>query len=658
MRFPVKAIQNYNQMPTILLNSISSWSKFLFVSCATILFCIEATAQDNSLIPIPVSVSPGTGSFMLSAQTAIVVPSKQPALQKIATYLMEKVNPSTGFTLKTSESSNGESVIEFVLNSKPNPQLGAEGYTLVINPAKVSISANSPSGIFYGVQTFLQLLPKEIESKHLQSQVKWEVPANTILDYPRFPWRGIMLDVSRHFFSKDYVMEYIDQLARYKFNRLHLHLTDDNGWRIEIKSLPKLTSVGAWRVPRTGTFGSNAVPKPGEKPTYGGFYTQEDIKELVRFAKDRYIEIVPEIDVPGHSMAALASYPELSVTKDTTVKVNPGTNFSTWFGNGKFEMHIDNTLNPTDEKVYQFLDKVFTEIAALFPYEYIHMGGDECYKGYWERDPGVQAFMKKNKINNGEELQSYFVKRVAKIISAKKKKMIGWDEILEGGIAPGAAVMSWRGTKGGIEASHLKHPVVMSPAPQYYLDMVQGERSVEPPVYSTARLKDTYLLNILPEGIDSAFVLGGQGNLWTEQIPTEAHAEYMTYPRAFAIAETMWSPKGRRRWDNFVMRVEDHFQRFDEGRINYAPSIYDPIIEVKKDDNGKLTIELSSEVRDVDIFYTVDNSIPNQYAPKYNGTINFPEGADMLRVITYRSNKPLGRLISLVTEDLEKRIRK
>jgi hexosaminidase len=642
-------------MPTIKLNSIGFWNKLRFFISAIVLVCVEATAQDTSLIPIPVSIQPGNGNFVLSHNTVVVVPPKQPALQKIATYLSERVGPSTGILLKTSES-GGNSSIEFLVNSKADPQLGMEGYTLVINSEKVSISANSPSGIFYGVQTFLQLLPKEIENKNLQSQVKWEVAANTIRDYPRFPWRGIMLDVSRHFFSKEYVKEYIEQLARYKFNRLHLHLTDDNGWRVEIKSLPKLTSVGAWRIPRTGTFGSNDVPKPGETPSYGGFYTQEDIKELVQFAKDRYIEIVPEIDVPGHSMAALAAYPELSVTKDTTVKVNPGTNFSTWFGNGKFEMHIDNTLNPTDEKVYQFLDKVFTEVAAIFPYEYIHMGGDECYKGYWERDPAVQAFMKKNKIKNGEELQSYFVKRVAKIISNKKKKMIGWDEILEGGIAPGAAVMSWRGSKGGIEASHLKHPVVMSPAPHYYLDMVQGDRAIEAPVYSTARLKDAYLLNILPEGIDSAFVLGGQGNLWTEQVPTEAHTEYMTYPRAFAIAETMWSPKGRKQWSNFVTRVEDHFQRFDEGGINYAPSIYDPIIEVKKDDNGKITIDLTSEAQGVDIFYSVDNTIPNQYSPKYSGTINFPDGADMLRVITYRNNKALGRLISIKTEDLEKRI--
>jgi hexosaminidase len=468
----------------------------------------------------------------------------------------------------------------------------------------------------------------------------------------------MMLDVSRHFFPKDYVKEYIDQLARYKFNRLHLHLTDDQGWRVEIKSLPLLTSVGAWRVPRAGTFGSNDAPKPGEKATDGGYYTHDDIREIVQYAKARYIEILPEIDVPGHSMAAIAAYPELSVTKDTATRVNPGSKFSTWFGNGKFEMHIDNTLNPADEKVYQFLDKVFTEIAMLFPFGYVHMGGDECYKGYWEKDPTVKAFMKKNNLKNGEALQSYFTKRVSAIITAKNKKPIGWDEILEGGIAPGAAVMSWRGTKGGVEAAREKHPVVMSPAPLYYLDMMQGDAAIEPQVYGTARLKDTYTFDILPAGIDSAYVLGGQGNLWTEKVPSIPQVEYMTYPRAFAIAETLWSPKASKNWSNFTVRVEDHFKRFDLAAINYATSLYDPAIAVKKNKEGKLTIELKTDVDGIDIFYSVDNTVPGRYHTKYSAPIVFPAGADMFRVISYRNGKPLGRMISLKTEELEKRVKK
>jgi hexosaminidase len=247
---------------------------------------------------------------------------------------------------------------------------------------------------------------------------------------------------------------------------------------------------------------------------------------------------------------------------------------------------------------------------------------------------------------------------VSQILASKKKKLIGWDEILEGGLAEGAAVMSWRGTKGGIEASHQKHAVVMSPAPQYYLDMMQGDISIEPPVYSTARLKDVYSFDILPAGIDSAFVLGGQGNLWTEQVASVPQVEYMTYPRAFAIAETMWSPRSKKNWNNFVTRVEDHFERFDHAGINYAPSMYDAVITVKKNKDGQLLIDIKTEVEGLDIFYTLDNSVPNRYHEKYKGPVVFPAGADMFRVITYRNNKPVGRLISLKTEELEKRVRK
>ncbi len=620
-----------------------------------LLFFVANLSFSQSLIPAPIKMERKDGAFSILANTPMIV-SKNKDAQIAAQYLINQFKRSSGMQLVMAE--NSPSGIFLQINPKENPQLGNEGYTLDVSTSKIVLQANTGTGLFYGVQTLLQLLPKEIESKTPREGVEWKVPSVTIMDYPRFGWRGLMLDVSRHFFSKEYVKEYIDHMARYKFNRLHWHLTDDNGWRVEIKSLPKLTEVGAWRVPRTGTFNSNTPPQPGEKPTDGGFYTQDDIKEIVQYAKDRFIEILPEVDVPGHSMAALASYPQLSVSRDTSVKVNPGTKFSTWFGNGKFEMHIDNTLNPIDENVYQFLDKVFSEIAVMFPFEYIHMGGDECYKGYWERDAKVQEFMKKNNIKNGEELQAYFNKRVNKIINSKKKKMIGWDEILEGGLAPGAAVMSWRGVKGGIEATHQKHPVVMSPSPQFYLDFMQGDASIEAPVYSTTRLKDIYSFDIIAEGMDSTLVLGGQGNLWTEQIPTTAQVEYMTYPRAFAIVEGLWTGKSKKNWNDFVTRVESHFERFDAAQINYSPSIYDPIISVKKNTEGKITIELYAEAQGIDFYYTVDNSIPNQYHNRYTNMIVLPDDADYFKVISYRNGKPLGRLINLKTEDLVKRVRK
>lgn len=629
--------------------------KRFILSTAFVSVLFNTQAQDISIIPEPVSLEVKNGIFSLSANTIISIPAKNPEATKVASYLVEKIKSSTGYQLKTSE---GESTNGIQLKlTKLDPKFGNEGYTLDATDKGVVITANSHAGLFYGVQTLLQLLPNEIESKTVLTDVQWRVPAVSITDYPRFQWRGVMLDVSRHFFPKEYVKEYIDQIAKYKFNRFHFHLTDDQGWRVEIKSYPKLTEVGAWRVPRVGRWGQMTPPKPGEKATDGGFYTQEDIKEIVQYAKARYIEILPEIDVPGHSMAAIAAYPELCVTKDTSIRVNPGSNFSKWFGGGKFEMYIDNALNPTDEKVYTFLDKVFGEIAQMFPYEYIHIGGDECFKGYWEKDAGVQAFMKKNNIKDGIELQSYFTKRVSKIIASKKKKPIGWDEILEGGIAPEAAVMSWRGVKGGVEASHLKHQVVMSPNPQYYLDMGQGEQSIEPPIYDIARLKDVYALEILAPGIDSAYVLGGQGNLWSETVSTPGEVEYMMYPRAFAVSESMWSPKNKKNWNQFVNKVEDHFERSDFAKRNYAVSMYDPIITAKKNADGNLVVKIEPQVNDLDVFYSLDNTVPNQYAAKYQKEITLTPDVTQLRLITYRNNKPMGRLISLTAQELQRRVR-
>jgi hexosaminidase len=296
-------------------------------------------AVPPSIIPVPAEMKPLPGQFVLTRETGVSILSKDQQVTRLGDYLSKKISTATGFNLAVGSTSKNN-VIVLHLNDKPNGKIGKEGYSLKVTENGIVVSANQPAGLFYGIQTLLQLLPKEIASRNKTENVKWAVEGIEITDYPRFSYRGIMLDVSRHFFSREYMKEYIDQLAQFKYNRLHWHLTDDNGWRVEIKSLPKLTSVGAWRVARTGTFGSNEAPKPGEAPTYGGFYTQEDIKEIVQYAKDRYIEILPEIDVPGHSMAALAAYPELSVSKDTATKVNPGSKFSTWYGNGKFEMHM------------------------------------------------------------------------------------------------------------------------------------------------------------------------------------------------------------------------------------------------------------------------------------------------------------------------------
>jgi len=611
----------------------------------------RAYGQDSALhlIPRPVEIKSSGGSYLLTKASTISFDNQES--RKIAEMLAQKLSVPTGFSIKAQQNKAG--AIQFNLNKVPVAMLGKEGYTLVSAPNGVIISANETAGLFYGMQTLLQLLPKEIESKSAV-KMSWTIPGVNITDYPRFVWRGIMLDVSRNFFTKEEVMLYIDQLARFKYNTLHWHLTDDNGWRIEIKSLPKLTEVGAWRVPRSGHFGERVNPKPDEKATAGGFYTQADIKEIIRYAQDRNVTIVPEIDVPGHSMAAVAAYPELSCSKDPGTKVNPGSPFSEWYGNGTFEMFVDNTLNPSDEKVYEFLDKVFTEVAALFPNPYIHVGGDECFKGFWTKDAGCQALMKKLNIRHVEDLQGYFMNRLESILKVKGKKLLGWDEILEGGISPEATVMSWRNIKSGIEASQMSHYVIMTPVNYTYLDYQQGEQTIEPPLYAGLRLNTCYSFEPVPEGAVGKYILGGQGNLWTEQVPTLRHAEYMTWPRGWALAEVFWSPKETKNWGNFVQRVEAQFARNEIEGVNYSRAVYDPIISTRIQ-NGKMILEMESEIPGLDIYYTIDDAMPDNYTAKYSKPVELPDGPITLRVITYRNGKPIGHLITLKPEDLKKR---
>ncbi|MGZ3751842.1 MAG: beta-N-acetylhexosaminidase, partial [Mucilaginibacter sp.] len=464
-----------------------------------------------------------------------------------------------------------------------------------------------------------------------------------------------MFDVSRHFFTKAEVKEFIDNMVKYKYNLLHMHLTDDEGWRIEIKSLPRLTTVGAYNVKKVGYFGTFSPPLPDEPRTYGGFYTQDDIREIVQYAKERFVNILPEIDVPGHSLAAIVAYPELSCTPGADkYQVRSGEHFMEFTKDG-IKAGIDNTLCPANEKVYDFLDKVLTEVAQLFPFGYIHMGGDECAKNFWEKSDAVTALMQKEGLKTQEEVQAYFEKRVEKIVESKGKKFLGWDEILEGGLAPDAIVMSWRGMKGGIEAAKMGHEVVMSPTTFAYLDYMNGDPIIEPHVYSTLRLSKAYEFDPAPDSVNSKLIIGGQANLWTEQVYNVRHLEYMIWPRAFAIAEAVWSPKSRRNWDNFASRVEKHFGRLDAAEIKYAPSVYDPIFTAKSTPDSLVQVELNTEIKGLDIRYSFDNSFPDQFYPKYTEPLIVPKDAAMLKVITYRGDKPVGRMIAMPIDELKKR---
>lgn len=629
----------------------------LLCGCMAHLLSVAQTAKPAlALIPQPVKVTQTTGVFVLP-KTVVVEAGSSADVANVTAYLKRKLSTATGAFI-TIKSAAPTAPIRLVLNKTADTLIKTEGYKLSVTPKKVVIRANDAAGLFYGVQTFFQLLPKEIEGLEVANGVKWTAPAVEITDYPRFAWRGLMFDVARHFFTKAEVKQYIDAMVKYKFNLLHLHLTDDEGWRVEIKSLPRLTEVGAHNVKKVGQFGTFTPPTADEPRTYGGFYTQEDIKELVQYAKDRFVNILPEIDVPGHSLAAVVAYPELSCTPGADkYVVNSGEPFMDWSGPHNRAI-VDNTLCPANENVYSFLDKVVTEVAQLFPFGYIHLGGDECAKNFWEQSDAIKALMAKENLKDMNEVQAYFEKRLEKIVESKGKKFMGWDEIIEGGLGPNAAVMSWRGIQGGITAAKAGHEVVMSPTTFAYLDYMQSDRVNETKIYATLRLNKTYSWEPVPDSVDARLIKGGQANLWTEQVYNIRQAEYMTWPRGMAIAEDVWSPKGTKNWDGFFSRVEKHFPRFDEAETKIAPSAYDPSFDATLNADSTLKITLTNEVNGLDTYYSFDNSFPDRFYPKYTEPIDAPKDATTLRVITYRGKKPIGRMVTMPLAELKSRIKK
>lgn len=606
-----------------------------FLVLMTTLFA-ETTPQ---LIPAPREVVlQGDAPFVLSQSTVIVDTVGSDLTAQVAKGLQEKLAPATGFSLKITSADTKAGAIRLELLPVVDETLGTEGYRLESGASAVVIVANEPHGLFNGVQTLLQLLPAEIVSNEIQ-RVKWSIPSVKIEDFPEYAWRGLMFDVSRHFFTKDEMLRYIDTMAQYKYNVFHWHLTDDQGWRIEIKQYPELTEIGAWRVPREGNWWSFDPPKRGEEATYGGFYTQDEIREVVAYAADRFITVVPEIDVPGHCQAVLACYPELGckTRKGKNLKVNPGSKF--W---GK----EPNTLCPGNEEVYTFLDNVFAEVIELFPAEYIHIGGDEAWHGFWRWCSSCRKQRMKEGIVGVHKQQSHFIQRVEKLVESRGRKMMGWDEILQGGLADNAAVMSWRGIEGGVKAAKMKHNVVMSPSPYYYLDLYQGDPAFEPNTYNLARLKTTYDFNPMPPDVDPQYILGVQGNLWTEEVSEYRHAEYMTWPRSFAIAEAGWIADGQKDWNSFQTRVEAHFDRFDFAKQKYAKSVYDPQAMVSNE-GGNNMLTLFTEFDGTSIHYSFGGAEPDEFYPVYAQPIVIPSGAKMVRAVSYKDGELVSRLVTL-----------
>lgn len=627
---------------------------FLLFSWMVMWHCVAAQPEKQEqplhIIPEPVSATVQTGHFLLKPNTRIIISGTE--VSGVASLLAQMLKAPTGYQLvtETGKGKHDGNAIVLRMNTNRDASLGDEGYTLRVSPGQVMIAANQPQGLFYGIQTMMQLLPPTIGSHTVIKNTPWKVPCVNITDYPRFGWRGLMLDVSRHFFSKEIVKQYIDEIARYKFNVFHWHLTDDQGWRIEIKGLPELTEKGAWRVPRSGQWWSFPPPQPGEKATEGGYYTQEDIREVVAYAKERFITVVPEIDVPAHCLALIACYPSLSCSKHQ-YHVNPGSRF--------LKKEVNNVLCVANDSTWLILDKVFTQVAALFPGEYIHVGGDEAHKSFWEACPDDLALAKKLGVTIQGGLQPYFEKKMHQLIVSKGKKMMGWDEILNDELSTDIAVMSWRGMNPGTAAAKRKHPVVMSPWGQAYLDLYQGDPLIEPNTYGMLRLKTSYEFDPLPADVDPKYILGGQGNLWTEAVPNKRQVDYMTWPRSLALSEVFWSPGSKKNWPDFIRRVEREFKYLDAAQMKYAVSMYDAIIDVAQGSDDSLKVTLATEVPGLDVYYTFDGTNPDNFCPRYTGTpLDIPAGASQIRVITYRGQQPAGQQINCPLDILRTKLEK
>ncbi|RZK50016.1 MAG: beta-N-acetylhexosaminidase [Pedobacter sp.] len=608
-----------------------------------------------AIIPEPVSLMRKEGFFELPQNVVIAAPSGA-RLASSVNSLRDKIQNASGHFVSVINDASSVAHIKLQILDKGDASLGKEGYSLTVNSQQVVIKANNEHGLFYGIQTLLQLFPKEIESKEIVEAFKWTLPCVEIKDFPRVAWRGLMFDVSRHFFTVDEVKQFIENMSRYKYNKFHFHLTDDEGWRIEIKGYPKLTEVGAWSVKKEGTFGDFIPPGINEPRTYGGFFTQEDLKEIVAFAQDRFIDVMPEVDVPGHSLAAIASYPDLSCTPEAVnYKVRSGEKIMDWSRGAPPLALVDNTLCPANEKVYVFIDSVVSQLARIFPFEYIHLGGDEAPHNFWEKNEQIKALMKREGLKTIPEVQAYFEKRVEKIVRAKGKKMVAWDEVLEGGVPNTMTIMAWRSMEKGIEAAKKGHEVIMTPTQFAYLDYMQADEITEPRVYASLRLAKTYEFDPIPEGVDPKLIKGGQGNLWTEQIFNIRQAEYMVWPRGFALAESMWSPREKKDWSHFIAKTEKHFERLDLAETKYSPAMYDPSFAVRRTADKLLQVTLKTEIEGLDIYYSFDNSAPDRFYPKYTEPLIVPVDAGVLKIVTYKGKQQVGRILHMPITELNKR---
>jgi hexosaminidase len=595
-------------------------------------------AQVN-IIPVPAEVvmGPASDSFVLTAQTRLVVQDK--SLQPSADFLNEYLQQVYGFRLKTGKKASAQNAIVLTLEKGVQDSSGA--YQLEVGQNNMAIRAKEQRGVFYGMQSLLQLLP-------VGKTAALKVPSVKIKDAPQLQYRGIMLDVSRHFFPVSFVKKYIDYAAFHKLNYFHWHLTEDQGWRIEIKRYPKLTSIGAYR---NGTIIDHYPGTGNDNQRYGGFYTQEEIKDIVQYAARRYVTVVPEIEMPGHSSAAIAAYPSLSCfpTEPTQIpKTTPATGGYQGIKKVQETWGVFNDVYCAgNDSTFVFLQNVLDEVLALFPSRYIHIGGDECPKANWKRCPKCQKRISELGLKDEHELQSFFVQRMEKYLNSKGRTIIGWDEILEGGLAPNAVVMSWRGEKGGIEAAKLKHDVIMTPNGYLYFDHYQGKPSEEPlAIGGYTPLSKVYAYHPIPKELtaeEAKYIKGIQANLWTEYVPTTSQAEYMIMPRMAALSEVAWSAPSRRNWEDFSRRMKKQYLRYDAMQINYAKSAdyvrQTALIEAVE---SKATITFAIDSYAPQIYYTLDGSEPSVNATLYTKPIVIRKSA-VVKAASFKEGKQVGK---------------
>lgn len=596
------------------------------------------TQRDVVIVPTPLSMEKGTGSFTFGPNTVITVPTEEQ--KPVAGLFASLFTRSAGFTPKVQVGTEGDVCLELDKN------LPEDAYEMQVSSGQIWVKASDSKGLFYGLQNLRLLLPPAIESSTAQDTVEWTVPEMTVKDAPRFGYRGFMLDVSRYFLPKEELLRMIDCMALLKLNRLHLHLTDDNGWRLEIKKYPKLTEVGAWKVDRQHLpFPERRNPKRGEPATVGGYYTQADMKEIIAYAADRQIEIIPEIDIPAHSNAALASYPEYAcpVVKDF-IGVIPGLG-------GK---NAEIIFCGGNEKTYEFLQDVLDEVIALFPSRYIHLGGDEATKTNWKKCPLCQARIREEHLADEEALQGYFMGRMSDYVRSKGKEVMGWDELTNSKLPEDAIIFGWQGFgNAALKAAEQGHRFVMTPARVAYLIRYQGPQWFEPLTYfGNNTLKGLFDYEPVQEGWKPEYeklLMGVQASMWTEFCNKPEDVFYLVFPRLAALAEIAWVPKNQKDWNVFLKGLDNYTAHLEQKDVVYARSMFNIQHRIIPNDNGALTLTLECERPNVDIHYTLDGTEPTATSPRYTQALTLKENVTV-KAATFAGNEQQGKTLILPVE--------